>query len=734
MRSIDIDDKLDELIIRYKVDRFHPRFSKKRKAKQLLRSFLKNYEDDEKVIFVAGNLTDRNYFVEDSKKGIQKYEIVYYEQVTEYAWEKIEGCDVIIVSFYGRERIMSFLHSKGITAISIYDYFAENGLILEGNYYDIFGEEYHTYKDNLPTFNYDSIDMNAIFFFDRRNYEIARTSFAKEMYLARMIFDCVCVKDWNLVNKYIDEYLKEKYSFDAEYMEFKKEIALLLAFIKENLKTRNEDDIIIFWIDNLEFGDDRSMPFLRSLSDISMDFMNAYTVTPYTHATAKTLFAHKYVVDDRSYKLKVDHESAFIQLIKDRGGVFCFYTYLKQVDECIKGRLYQNQYTTLSESCWNMLMDILQSEKPVCSVIHEISSTHPPYISFGLSGDMYFSSAVWGHEISNDRNRLIVKQREESRRYTDDILKLYSDILPDNDYKIYLSDHGHTELDKFHTIFRIVQENIQPKKIQGMFSYINFDKLLYKILQNDNDYSDIIEEYIKIQDVDYYNKENLKFYLHKDNFSLDWLWGYQGIITQSHYYIRYHSGQEKYYNNSFNGEKLTEEKVDYLRNLCNEYPNQIIWEEQFKYTRNMYATFQNYLNRNGCVDKDRMQTVLELFNNLPRSCRIAIRGGGKHTLELWFILKKMQQEKVAYVIDQNKKCMAARLGLEIIDITEITQKEIDVIIVSSYEHEETWCQELCECINIPVIGLYDYLKEKGFACKTEFYKRDYKKEDVVWEE
>lgn len=88
MRSIDIDDKLDELIIRYKVDRFHPRFSKKRKAKQLLHSFLKNYEDDEKVIFVAGNLTDRNYFVEDSKKGIQKYEIVYYEQVTEYEWEK----------------------------------------------------------------------------------------------------------------------------------------------------------------------------------------------------------------------------------------------------------------------------------------------------------------------------------------------------------------------------------------------------------------------------------------------------------------------------------------------------------------------------------------------------------------------------------------------------------------------------------------------------------------------
>ena len=165
-----------------------------------MHSFLKNYEDDEKVIFVAGNLTDRNYFVEDSKKGIQKYEIVYYEQVTEYEWEKIEECDVIIVSFYGRERIMSFLHSKGITAISIYDYFAENGLILEGNYYDIFGEEYHTYKDNLPTFNYDSIDMNAIFFFDRRNYEIARTSFAKEMYLARMIFDCVCVKDWNLIN------------------------------------------------------------------------------------------------------------------------------------------------------------------------------------------------------------------------------------------------------------------------------------------------------------------------------------------------------------------------------------------------------------------------------------------------------------------------------------------------------------------------------------------------------
>lgn len=731
----DINEELENLMIKFEIDRYHPRFAKYKRARSLIREYLNGYKD-KKIILVASSLTDSDYIREDCRYFITIKDIVLYEQIEAYPWEDIrDDIFIIIVSFYGRRKAASQLFRYGMKPLLVYDYLLENGLLLEGNYYDIFGEEYHTYKEGKATFDYASLDINAIFFYDRRNYEIAEDKLGREMYLARMIFDCVYVKDWELTEKYIKEYMALGGGSFRKYEIFLQKVKDLLASIKKKLIERQKNDIVIFWLDALEFGEDKDMPYLHSLSDKSVDFLNAYTVTPYTHSAAKALFDHKYVVDDKSYKMRITRKSKFIYDIEERGYTFSFYTILNQVDESLRGRICQNRYAPISEVCWNAISDILKSEKKICAVLHEVLSTHTPYVSFGLTGDEYFYIKESINILSGNEKAVRDRQALESRRHVDSVLQFYSNLLPEDFYKIYMSDHGHTELERFHTVFRIVHKDMIPQKVDGVFSYINFDKLVYNMLENNNDFSGVVGEYAKIQDVDYYFKNTIKLYLQEKSYPVNCLRGYTGIATSKYRYIRFSDGQEIYYNSEFNKPPMTEEDIAYLRQLCTEYPQDIIEDNQFQYTRNMYATHRNYMRRNGAWEAKKIRTLKTLFDDLPDSAKVALRGGGKHTWEMWFVLSRKAQKKIAYVIDSNPRCMAAKLGVEIIGIDDILSKGLDAIIISSYKNELAWYEELKNISNdIPVIRLYDYLEENGVHCSMEFYKEEYTKEDIVWVE
>lgn len=732
-KDFNMNGKLDELIMQYKIDRFHPRFSVNWTARQAMLEFFENYSD-KNIIMITSCQTDYQYIQEDC--GLRnKCSVVYYSQLEEYSWHELgEDSIAIIVSFYGRREVKSSLYEKGVASISVYDYLAERGIIQTGNYYDIFGEEYHTHQHGDVTFDYANLDMNAVFFYDRRNYEIAQSKAVQEMYLAKMIFDCVYIKDWELTEKYIDEYIECGFSFVEEYKQFKREMQNLLDEIKSELQKRNKDDIVIFWLDALEPEEDKDMPFLHSIGERSLNFLNAYTVTPYTHSTAKAMFAHKYVVDDRSYKLDINSKLEFISNMETQGYDFLYYTHLNHIDSALKGRIYQNFYTTLTEECWNMISDMLKSDRKICAVLHEISHTHSPFISYGLKGNSYFYISETINMLNPHTKTVKKEQMLESRKYVDKVLKRYSDMLPENVYKIFMSDHGHTLLNKYHTIFRVMQKDIAPQKVEKMFSYINFDRLIYKLLKHEKDYSDIIGDYVQIQDVDYYNKELIKFSLN-NGIRSSYLQGYKGIISLRHCYIRYNDGRERYFNNDYSGEPLTDDKVDYLRKLCAEYPQDIIQDEQFKYYRNIYATLSNYMKRNGEWEAKKMLEITKLFDTLPDESRVAIRGGGIHTLELWVALKQKQQEKIVCVIDTDERCVAARLGIKVISADDIKREKIDMILVSSFQYESAWVAELKENIkHIPIVGLYDYLKMQGVECTTEFYKKEYTEADIVWEE
>ena len=738
---MDIEARLDSLIIQYNVDRYHPRFAKGRKAKQLLMELFKSYEGKE-IVLVVALPTDVNYIQEDCQLRGKVREVVYYSELENHAWCKEKNMVIIVASYYGRREAMSLLYNAGITAISIYDFLMEKELFLEGNYYDIFGEEYHTYMEGNSSFDYADLDMNSIFFYDRRRYEMADEKRYQEIYLGKMIFDCVYIKDWVLAKKYIDEYVENQFAFFSSYREFYQEIERLLDDIRKALVERNQADIIIFWLDALEFGEDKDMPFLHSLSDQSIDFVNAYTVTPYTKPTAKALFARKRAVDERAYKWDISGDTPFFATIERQGFCFQFYTYI-QMQDSLRGRLCQNMYTSFTEVCWNMVHDLLKSKGKMFAVCHEFPHTHPSFISYGLCGKEYVYVKEFPRILSEREIRVRDGQILKSRKYTDDVLYMYSALLPDSACKIYMSDHGHTELDKYHAIFRIVQKNIVPEKIEGIFSYLNFDRLIYKIIGNDyagiNNCADIIEEAAQIQDVDYYNKSYMQMYFQRLSqnplLNLDWCFGYKGVINRQYTYIRYNDGRERYYNNNFHGKPIMEENINCLRTLCTEYPQDIVNEEKFKYSRNAYATVCNYWQRKGEWERKKRQEIVALFDAIPDGGSIVVRGGGRHTWELWFALKQKQQEKIAYVIDSDKRCMAARLGLKIISVEDITQNMADMILVSSYRYELEWMEELKKNIkHIPIIGLYDYLERKGIKCKMEFYKKEYAEADIVWEE
>ena len=106
-----------------------------------------------------------------------------------------------------------------------------------------------------------------------------------------------------------------------------------------------------------------------------------------------------------------------------------------------------------------------------------------------------------------------------------------------------------------------------------------------------------------------------------------------------------------------------------------------------------------------------------------------------HTIGMWTALDWPQRNKIAYIIDCNKECIASRLGVEVIGPDEIIEKKIDAIILSSLDYEDIWYQELKEQVkDVQIIKIYGSLKEQGIICNGSFYWEDICVEDAVWEE
>ena len=116
----DIDRELEEIIIKYKIDRFHPRYSKRKEALRYLGEYFRDYGKD-KMILVSACDTDSLYIQEDL--CLKHVDVINYNQVTPEILKDIKTTykRAVVISYYSRKEIISHLASCGIQAISIYD-------------------------------------------------------------------------------------------------------------------------------------------------------------------------------------------------------------------------------------------------------------------------------------------------------------------------------------------------------------------------------------------------------------------------------------------------------------------------------------------------------------------------------------------------------------------------------------------------------------------------------------
>ncbi len=726
---MNIDKELENIIIEHNIDCHHKRFRERIKAVKLLNNLVSKYTKEDRILIIGSKLIDIKMFCSDTKTMAEIQEkVVDIDDKSTFAdicTKKIDK--VFIVSFEWHKEIAAELFLVNIEALSIYDYFIINGLELEHEYYAIFGNPQFTFSGEK---SYDYADYNnyRTIFFDKRKYKTAKDLRLQQIYLEKLIFDCVYMKDFISAKKYIDEYTCKSFERIAEYQSFLINLEQLFLKIKENLNKKHSN-IIMFWLDALEYDEDNDMPFLKGLSDKGLTFEQAFTVTPYTHFTAKTIFCKTKVVDDESYKMEdINKEnSILIQYLEKKGYQFRYYGSSGQYADELKANHIFNKFASASSMYWAMMKDMLQDEKLFC-MVHELVETHYPFMSTDLEGNQCILSENIGID-DESRAALRESQREPSRKYMDRQLEFYSEFLENQHARIYMSDHGHTLRGRFHTILKVVGEKIKPQKCNNMFSYINFYELVQYIIDKNQNLDNLFSNYVEVQDVDYYNPKMIEKCLNKERFNKMPFIGYRGVITEEDEFFRYNDGEEVYFS-LMEDRPMEEKRINELREITGIYKINIEKEEKFKASRLVYKVLENYKKRTSKEDEKKKEILCNMFRDIPDWKKVAIRCGGENTRRLFWAIDWEQRKKISYIIDINLKCVSNKLGIPVILPQQIEKMDIDIIILSCFPSNNSIQQEISHLSKkYIIIDMYEYLKERGVTCDREFYNPVYIDED-----
>ncbi len=732
------EEKLNTIIFKYNVDAACSDYRKYVKAvelAQILYSSIRNHT--EKVVLLGIDQMDISFF----KSLIRDNESITSKLYQEADSIQAGGVTVLLVSYYQKDQMIVDLRERNIYVISLYDHFESNGLVFNHNYYDIYNDQYWDGRQEKWVYEYGNIDINQIYYFHRRRYETAQEESEKRLYLEKMIFDCVYAKDFLTMRENIDKYSLEFREQSEKYFLFAQEIESLLLELKNTLAKRNAEDVIVFWLDMLEYGMDKTMPFLKGLDRKALVFEKAFTVTPYTSPTLVTLLTGKCQIEDDTYILsRIDSDDNILaKELQERNYVFKYYGnhlnhWLEQND--LSDHVYRSDLYSFTQLYWDALTDLAdeaEKGKKGFSILHELSHTHWPLVSLGVKSTNYITDyrnekiakQVWSKQ-SKDR------QQMESRKYVDRQLEFWSDLLPDSMYKIYMSDHGMSFLGKFHIIMKIQQKNIMPHIWNGLFSYKNFLPMILQLIDNHMiDEKSLSSPYAVIQEVAWYNRERVfEVIKAKDYYStnLDYV-GFQGVVTEEDMLVSYDNGFEYYQKHQNDHKMVSDNRLNYLRKLISQKKADYFHVDKFQYTRILIMAEKKRAERTKEFHKRKCEVINNIFEQIKETEILALRGGGYHTLNLLMPLEERLRNKVKYIIDSNKECVGGKMGIEVITLVEMMQKGVTTVLISSYQYLQKWEEELKSYTGIRTINIYQILKKSGLPCDMEACFERFMEED-----
>lgn len=735
---MNFDEKFNELMFKFDIDRHCPNYRKCVKAIALAKNLYSSMKiQGEEFLLLAIDETDIRAFLAciGSEDNCQ---MKYYADVADIQ----PNTNVLLVSYYQKDEIVVKLLERCVKVTSLYDFFEEKGLEFNHNFYDVYNEQYWDCDQKKWAYEYGDIDVNRIYFYHRKRYELEEKVEIKKLYLEKMIFDCAYVKDFLTLKENIDTYTFAFGDRAEKYLLFYQEIEALLDELKKALEARGTEDCILFWLDAIEYGMDATMPFLKELDEKALVFEKAFTVTPYTSPTFLTFLTGKLQIEDETYRIKQigEKDSILVRELRKRGYRFKYYgSHINHLADpaLLANHFYGSDYYSFTQLYWDVLTDMIDDAGECNSfcILHELMQTHSPFVSFGLEGIEYLKDYQRGWLKAKDGQLLTrrKKQQMESRIYVDRQLAFWSKMLPEKMYKIYMSDHGNTHVGRYHTIMKVQQKDICPGVCNSLVSYANFVPLVLQLLDDRTIDENVISgQYALIQEVAWYNKDRvLEAVSDKDFCSIhpDTYLGYQGVVTGEDMLICYANGLEYYLKHTNDYKMVTDSRLNYLRGLVSKKKPDYFHIDKFRYTRILITAEQRCAERTQNIRIRKWEVIEEIFDRIRDEEVLALRGGGFHTLHLLMPLKEQYRNKVKYIIDGDRECVGGKMGIEVITLEELLQKGVTTVLISSYEHLQEWEQQLSVYKGIRIINIYKILEENGFPCDREFCFEKFRDED-----
>lgn len=718
----DINEEINNIIFKYDIDKEYPMFRKTQEAKKILYAIIEKIVcSGKEVVFIVGSELER-LFLQKMNGSCSRIKLILYNDLVflddkKKQWEKISK--VYIIAFNRIEKYDVLLKKQGIMTEWLYDIFAQKGLFFDREFFK-FGHFNEVDDEICSDRTYTKLvwqnSMHRELFYEKNSQ--------KENALGNCFFLALLMRDFCCAEYHI-ELMRKKQIEDERFFNAWCEVKELLKDIKQRLCMRKQRDVVIYWLDALSYGEETEMTYLSGKIEKSTCFTNAFTVTPNTFPTLKSMFCELKQVDDRGYKVTeiTDENSKLLRNIRKQGYVYKIIGgHMPGFDLKYYSKSYFETYTdiTCSLELWNVWAELLAEEKPMLLLVHMLEA-HAPCLNTKITKEL-----LKGENTS--------RRREDAKKEMDQQLEFYDCFLPESAVRIYLSDHGYFTdelMERVHVLLNIFDIQKKEKKINSMFSFLDFNKLLIDVLKNVSIEGEKYErEFIEIQDVDFYNREILGNMI-RNRGEVGWRqFGYKGIITNEDIYVRFSNGMEW----TSKREKMEapdllflppiqdEERLSKFRIMLRPYPLEFFEDEKFTYSMYMHKLFEKQKkflieNLSNVIGR-----LMDEFLKKFADDSVGIRLGGRHSKILYMQLSMEAKKKIKCFIDRSTQCECASLGVPILTLEESFSAGVEGIVLSSFINLQMLRKEAENYKDkVQVIDFYQLLESKGIICERDFY-------------
>ncbi len=737
-----IDWKVEEIISKYNIDKYYPRYRKMIEAKRLIIALAQHWDKKRVLCVCVSNICKLQF--QKAIASVENVNVDYY--VVEYADCYIKNTiapiekdfdtdydEVWIISCKGRFFVYKGLEQSFSCDIKdLYVYFDLKGLVLDDEWYSLFqhntGEFTSLSNEILQLWNNHPVIEYLLL---KEQCNRSSSIDEKRIILIKMLFVALYIRDFLEAFRLLDILVE----YDDTFSGVKSCLVELINYVTEKLHKREQKDVFCAWIDKVPYVD---FGKLQSVYEIcknrALIFRNFYTMNPYTIPSFAQMFAGKKPIDGEGIFVGKDdiENGELINALEDKGYDVLFvgadfesHTALKH-----QSTRFHDEFTPCSIVLWDSIRGILNSDKPVF-VIGQIGiEGHEPNMSISLC---------------NEKN--LESRYNSCLNHIDKQLSFYINLLNESCTEIIMSDHGKKDFKtRFHIIMAIKSKDIKKGFNDSLYSLLDFKSLVMDIIDGGGSDSPLrIKErdYVEIQDYNHMSGFDIGVAIKKRGRIDDLIRGYRGIITKEYIYIHFSNGNEWLSQNDAHvilpyeptwfqresdlvgcSDPGVIEKLKRLscKNTISE--NQIAIHE--KYNKYVWKIYNNAIDKN----KRKIELVNKLFSSFLNS-EVALRFGGYHSYGLITILTEENKNKIACIIDKNRECLCSKMGIQVVSKVP---KEIRKIVISSKGYDSDFVPGITEMDQgrIEIINLYEYLRKCGIVCKWNCFdfEPDYNDYDV----